>query len=171
MNASGHPSQLTGCSLWHVQHPVFDPHDGGTALGWLTVPKVISKFQFNPGNYIPATKKKKTTTWKDKNCIILADSNFTVELFLKIVGLLCASRSHSVGEKGSVHWRTIAKNNVLYSNIIIIKQTAWFSNDTRMIEDGLFFFLFWFASTWYRLRCNLLNLLLVGLRFQNQRSG
>lgn len=56
---------------------------------------------------------------------IFADSNFKVDFIFKIVGLPCASRSLLVGgRKGSVHWRTIAKNNLLYSNIIIIKQTA-----------------------------------------------
>lgn len=126
------------------------------------------KIQFNPGNLNSSYQK----LWKDKNCIILADSSFTVDFNFTDCWLPCASLSHLLGEKGSVHWRTIAKNNMLYSNIIIIKQTAWFSNDTRMIEDGQVFFsvfYFWFASTWYRLRCNLLNLLLVGLKFQNQK--
>lgn len=119
--------------------------------------------QFNPG-LIKCQLSKNI----DQNCI------YSQILIFKTVGLLCASRSRLVGDKGSVHWRTIAKNNLLYSNIIIIKQTAWFSDDTRMTEDGRFFFsfsVFWFASTWYRLRCNLLNLLTGGFEVSKSKRG
>lgn len=135
MNASGHPSQLTGCSL-KCPTPCFRPTRRRNTVRIINCAEGHLEIPIESWELITSYQKKKT--WLRRE--------FYSNLFFKIVGLLCASRSHSVGEKGSVHWRTIAKNNMLYSNIIIIiiKQTAWFSNDTRMIEDGRFFFLFLF---------------------------
>lgn len=62
--------------------------------GWLTELEVISKFQFNPGNDTSATKNKEGKKLHNTSLQILM---LTVALFLKIVGLLCASWSCSAG--------------------------------------------------------------------------